>query len=161
MRYPCLVVDHDDTVVDSTATVHYPCFVEYTGIYHPEVHYTLDEYIKDNFDPGIVALFRDIIGMSEEEMEREQRYWNDYVKRHVPRAYDGMRELLWRHKRSAAHCASSRTRTRKTSCATTAKTACPSLTWCSAGKAPRTSASPVPIRLRRSCAAAAFRGRSC
>ena len=33
-------------------------------------------------------------------MEREQRYWNDYVKRHVPRAYDGMRELLWRHKRS-------------------------------------------------------------
>ena len=100
MRYPCLVVDHDDTVVDSTATVHYPCFVEYTGIYHPEVHYTLDEYIKDNFDPGIVALFRDIIGMSEEEMEREQRYWNDYVKRHVPRAYDGMRELLWRHKRS-------------------------------------------------------------
>ena len=100
MRYPCLVVDHDDTVVDSTATVHYPCFVEYTGIYHPGVHYTLDEYIKDNFDPGIVALFRDIIGMSEEEMEREQRYWNDYVKRHVPRAYDGMRELLWRHKRS-------------------------------------------------------------
>ena len=70
MRYPCLVVDHDDTVVDSTATVHYPCFVEYTGIYHPEVHYTLDEYIKDNFDPGIVALFRDIIGMSEEEMLR-------------------------------------------------------------------------------------------
>ena len=70
MRYPCLVVDHDDTVVDSTATVHYPCFVEYTGIYHPEVHYTLDEYIKDNFDPGIVALFRDIIGMSEEEIAR-------------------------------------------------------------------------------------------
>lgn len=99
MRYPCLVVDHDDTVVNSTATVHYPCFVEYTGIYHPEVHYTLDEYIKDNFDPGIVALFRDIIGMSQAEMEREQNYWNDYVQRHVPQAYDGMRELLWRHKR--------------------------------------------------------------
>lgn len=98
MRYPCLVVDHDDTVVNSTATVHYPCFVEYTGIYHPEVHYTLDEYIKDNFDPGVVALFRDIIGMTAEEMEREQDYLNAYVKRHVPQAYDGMRELLWRHK---------------------------------------------------------------
>ena len=98
MRYPCLVVDHDDTVVNSTATVHYPCFVEYTGIYHPEVHYTLDEYMKDNFDPGVVALFRDIIGMTDEEMEREQDYWNAYVKRHVPQAYDGMRELLWRHK---------------------------------------------------------------
>ncbi len=98
MRYPCLVLDHDDTVVDSTATVHYPCFVEYCGIYHPEVHYTLEEYIRYNFEPGIVALFGDMIGMSREEMEREQRYWNAYVKRHVPRAYGGMRELLLRHR---------------------------------------------------------------
>ena len=98
MRYPCLVVDHDDTVVNSTATVHYPCFVEYTGIYHPEVHYTLEEYIKYNFDPGVVAFFCDIIGMSRAETEREQLYWNDYVQHHVPQAYDGMRELLWRHK---------------------------------------------------------------
>ncbi len=98
MRYPCLVVDHDDTVVNSTATVHYPCFVEYTGIYHPEVHYTLEEYIKYNFDPGVVAFFCDIIGMSRAETEREQIYWNDYVQHHVPQAYDGMRELLWRHK---------------------------------------------------------------
>ena len=93
MRYPCLVVDHDDTVVNSTATVHYPCFVEYTGIYHPEVHYTLEEYIKYNFDPGVVAFFCDIIGMSRAETEREQIYWNDYVQHHVPQAYDGM--LPW------------------------------------------------------------------
>ncbi len=98
MRYPCLVLDHDDTVVDSTATVHYPCFVEYCGIYHPEVCYTLEEYIRYNFEPGIVALFGDMIGMSREEMKREQRYWNAYVKRHVPHAYTGMRELLLRHK---------------------------------------------------------------
>ena len=70
MRYPCLVVDHDDTVLNSTATVHYPCFVEYTGIYHAEVHYTLEEYIKYNFDPGVVAFFCDIIGMSRAETER-------------------------------------------------------------------------------------------
>ncbi len=98
MRYPCLVVDHDDTVVNSTATVHYPCFVEYMAQYHPEVKYTLNEYIKDNFDPGVVALFRDIIGMSPAEMEHEQQYWNAYVQNHVPQAYDGMRELLHRHK---------------------------------------------------------------
>lgn len=99
MRYPCLVVDHDDTVVNSTATVHYPCFVEYMAKYHPEVSYTLEEYFKDNFDPGVVALFSEIIGMSREEMEHEQNYWNAYVKNHVPRVYDGMSELLWRHKR--------------------------------------------------------------
>ncbi len=98
MKYPCLVLDHDDTIVDSTATVHYPCFVEYCGIYHPEVRYTLDEYIRYNFEPGIVEFFGGMIGMSREEMEREQRYWNAYVKRHVPHAYGGMRELLLRHR---------------------------------------------------------------
>ena len=29
MKYKCLVFDHDDTVVNSTATIHHPCFAEY------------------------------------------------------------------------------------------------------------------------------------
>ena len=29
LKFPCLVLDHDDTTVNSTATVHYPSFVEY------------------------------------------------------------------------------------------------------------------------------------
>ena len=94
MRFPCLVVDHDDTVVDSTATVHFPCFVEYMAKYHPSIHYTLEQYLKDNFDPGVVALFRDIVGMNDEEIAHEERYWNAYVQDHVPKAYEGMRELL-------------------------------------------------------------------
>ena len=98
MRFPCLVVDHDDTVVDSTATVHFPCFVEYMAKYHPNINYTLEQYLADNFDPGIVALFRDIIGMNDEEIAHEERYWNEYVRNHVPKAYEGIRELLWEQK---------------------------------------------------------------
>lgn len=98
MKYPCLVVDHDDTVVDSTATVHFPCFVEYMAKYHPHIHYSLEQYLADNFDPGIVALFRDIVGMNDEEIAHEERYWNSYVQNHVPKAYEGMRELLWEQK---------------------------------------------------------------
>ena len=44
MRYKCLVFDHDDTVVDSTATIHYPCFVEYTRTRYPGKTCTLEEY---------------------------------------------------------------------------------------------------------------------
>ena len=73
MKYPCLVVDHDDTVVNSTATVHYPSFVEYASIYHPDAHYTLEDYFKYNFDPGVVAFFRDMVGMTHEDMLRERR----------------------------------------------------------------------------------------
>ena len=94
MRYPCLVVDHDDTVVDSTATVHYPCFVQYVKEYFPHYNCTLEEYFLKNFDPGVVAFFREEVGMSEAQMTHEQVYWNEYVQGHVPRAYDGMREVL-------------------------------------------------------------------
>ena len=99
MKYPCLVVDHDDTVVNSTATVHYPCFVQYTAQYFPDYHCTLEDYFLKNFDPGVVAFFRDEVGMSEAQMLQEQTYWNAYVQNHVPQAYPGMAEILWEQKR--------------------------------------------------------------
>lgn len=97
MNYKCLVLDHDDTVVNSTATVHFPCFLEYLRKYRPESYrhgYTLEEYFIKNFHPGIESLFADEIGLSPEERLEEQRLWNVYVKEHVPEAYPGMRELL-------------------------------------------------------------------
>ena len=43
MRYKCLVFDHDDTVVNSTATIHYPCFVKYLSLHYPERRCSLEE----------------------------------------------------------------------------------------------------------------------
>ena len=99
MKYPCLVVDHDDTVVDSTATVHYPCFVQYCKEFLPDYHCTLEHYFLKNFDPGVVSFFRDDVGMSDEQMKHEQAYWNEYVQHHVPPVYPGMADILWEHKR--------------------------------------------------------------
>lgn len=96
MKYKCLVLDHDDTVVNSTATIHFPCFAEYVKKFHPEVRheYTLEEYFRKNFHPGIVALYCDEIGLSEEEFAFEEKYWHNYVKSHIPKAYGGMREII-------------------------------------------------------------------
>ena len=33
LKYPCLVLDHDDTVVQSEATVNYPFFIEFLKEY--------------------------------------------------------------------------------------------------------------------------------
>ena len=49
LKYPCLVLDHDDTTVNSTATVHYPSFVEYMEKHFPRVHLTLEKYFLYNF----------------------------------------------------------------------------------------------------------------
>lgn len=87
-------MDHDDTVVNSTATVHYPCFAEYMDRYHPGFKMDLDEYFIKNFNPGILELFRDIIGMDEKEILYEQKYWNEYVQKHIPEAYPGIRGIL-------------------------------------------------------------------
>ena len=96
MTYPCLVLDHDDTVVNSTATVHYPCFAEYTAKFFPKAkRYTLEEYVLKNFDPGVYDFFHGEVGMTEEDMKHEQAYWHEYVQHHVPQVYDGMRDILW------------------------------------------------------------------
>ena len=99
LKYPCLVLDHDDTTVNSTATVHYPCFGEYMEKYFPDVHLTLEEYFRYNFEPGVIDLFTKICGMTWEQMMDEENYWKEYVKHHVPAAYPGIREILEEQKK--------------------------------------------------------------
>ena len=98
MKYKCLVFDHDDTVVNSTATIHHPCFEEYLKRYRPDRTCTLEEYFRKNFDPGFVTMCRTEYGMSEEELDFEARFWQEYVKDHIPEAYPGIREIMERQK---------------------------------------------------------------
>ena len=98
MRYKCLVLDHDDTVVSSTATIHFPSFLEFLSKVRPDSHYSLEEYFRKNFDPGIMELFTDELHFTPDELDEEYRFWQAYVKTRVPRAYDGMREILERHR---------------------------------------------------------------
>ena len=58
MKYRCLVFDHDDTVVNSTATIHHPCFVEFLNAYYPGETISLEDYFLLNFDPGFVPMCR-------------------------------------------------------------------------------------------------------
>ena len=108
MKYRCLVLDHDDTVVNSTATIHYPCFLDFLKAYRPEVYahgYTLEEYFRKNFDPGITALLRDEVGLDDAGIAFEYRYWCDYSRDLVPDAYKGIRSLLERFRSCGGHIA--------------------------------------------------------
>jgi len=100
MKYKCLVLDHDDTVVDSTRSIHYPCFVEYLKLTRPHIKdkYTLEDYFRKNFEPGIVELLFEC-GLDKEELKIEEAFWADYVKRHVPRAYPGISEIIAKFKK--------------------------------------------------------------
>ena len=98
MRYKCLVFDHDDTVVNSTATIHYPSFLAYLAEYFPRKSCTLEEYFLKNFEPGFISMCRQEYGMTDEDLQIEVRFWQDYVRTRVPVAYPGIREIMERHK---------------------------------------------------------------
>ena len=98
LRYRALVLDHDDTVVESTRFVHYPAFLLGMEELRPELRVSLEEFFLLNFRPGIHAWYRDIAGLNEEEYQREYEIWQDYVSSHVPLPYPGISELLWRHR---------------------------------------------------------------
>ena len=79
MRFPCLVLDHDDTVVNSTAVIHFPSFLAYLAQVRPGLSYTLDDYFRKNFDPGIIPLFKDELGFTDEELEGEYQFWQNWA----------------------------------------------------------------------------------
>lgn len=98
MKYKCLVLDHDDTVVDSTASVHFPAFLEALKIFRPGVTMTLEEYFKENFHPGFLPFCVEKLGFTEEELDREVEIWKSYVLEHIPTAYPGIKEIIEEHK---------------------------------------------------------------
>ena len=98
MKFKCLILDHDDTVVASSEAIHYPSFIEYLKDYKPELkdNYTFESFIIKNFDPGIVALLRDEVGLTEAEMQHEEEYWARFVESCTPKAYPGMKRIMER-----------------------------------------------------------------
>ena len=98
MKYKCLVFDHDDTVVNSTATIHHPCFQLFLDKHFPGRSCSLEHYFLKNFSPGFLEMCRGEYGMDEALIAEEGRFWLDYVKGHIPAAYGGVREIMERQK---------------------------------------------------------------
>ena len=98
MRYKCLVFDHDDTVVNSTATIHHPCFQLFLEKHFPGRSCSLEHYFLKIFSPGFLEMCREEYGMDEAMIAEEGRFWLDYVDSHVPAAYPGIREIMERQK---------------------------------------------------------------
>ena len=97
MKYRALVLDHDDTVVDSTATVHHPCFQAFLKLYRPGESISLEDYFRESFHGSFLDLCRSRFAFTDAELQQELEFWNQYVAEHIPRAYPGVRELLHRY----------------------------------------------------------------
>jgi beta-phosphoglucomutase-like phosphatase (HAD superfamily) len=95
LRYRCLIIDHDDTAVDSTAEIHYPAHREMMETLRPGLPViTLEGWFRKNFDPGVMSFLVDELGLSREELVREFEIWRSYTSARVPHFYPGLLELL-------------------------------------------------------------------
>jgi phosphoglycolate phosphatase/pyrophosphatase PpaX len=95
MTIRCLILDHDDTAVDSTATVHYPAHVEVMKRLRPHLPVIdLDTWFEKNFDPGIMHYLTGELGLTETEMELEFGIWQEFNENRNPPFYPGLPEIL-------------------------------------------------------------------
>ncbi len=95
LRYRCLLLDHDDTAMDSTATVHHPAHVASMAALRPgEQAVDLEGFFLKNFEPGFEAFLRGELGFTDAEMEVEYRIWRDFAERSRPRFFPGFLDAL-------------------------------------------------------------------
>ncbi len=98
LKYPCLVLDHDDTVVQSEATVNYPFFCYILDKFRPGTTITREEYTYGCCHLGFANMCREYYRFTEQELAEEFLQWKDYVRTHVPPPYPGIAEIIHRQK---------------------------------------------------------------
>ena len=99
LKYPCLVLDHDDTVVQSELTVNYPCFLKSLELFRPGETMAYPEFVDWCFRYEFTEFLRIKYHFSEEELLEEYHMWQEYAKTRIPPAYEGIRELIYEQKK--------------------------------------------------------------
>ena len=94
MKYKCLVLDHDDTLVKSTDQIHYPAFCHTLELLRPGSFISKEDFKEACAFPGFLPLCVDTYGFSKEEMDFELTDWLTFVKNKIPDAHKGFKEWL-------------------------------------------------------------------
>lgn len=101
LKYRCLILDYDDTVVKSTPDIHYPSFVEALKVLRPNMKpLYLEEFVSYCFNPGFSVLCKDILKFSKEEQDYQYKVWKHYTNTRIPDFYPGFPELIIKYKKS-------------------------------------------------------------
>ena len=98
LKYPCLVLDHDDTVVQSEATVNHPFFLEFLAQHRPGMTISLHDYISEFFEIGYGDMCRRRFQFTEEDLHLEYVGWKEHIQSNIPAPYPGIDRIIRRQK---------------------------------------------------------------
>lgn len=98
LKYPCLVLDHDDTVVQTEKTIGYPYFCYILDQFRPGQTISFPEYVHDCHNYGFAEMCRRRWQFTEEEQQAEYAGWMGYVTTHIPEIFPGIGDVIRRQK---------------------------------------------------------------
>lgn len=88
------MLDHDDTLVESGKNINFPALLEGLRESHPEKELTYLQFCEFCYTYNYTGMCRICLDMTDEEIEDQYTFWKEYVRTHIPPAYDGMGEIL-------------------------------------------------------------------
>lgn len=98
MKYKCLILDHDDTVFDSTKNIHYPAFLETLRQLRPSQEpITYEDFTDHCHSYGFQDLCDRIYEFNASELRIEYQIWKSYTQTRFPLPFEGWRELFQKH----------------------------------------------------------------
>ena len=98
LKYQCLVLDHDDTVVQSEKTLGFPYFRDFLSRIRPSVEITFAEYVRGCHTMPFVDMCRAKWQFTDEELQMEWAGWKEYLLTHIPAPCDGIERIIRRQK---------------------------------------------------------------
>jgi phosphoglycolate phosphatase/pyrophosphatase PpaX len=98
MKYPCLVLDHDDTVVQTMRTLSYPFFLLELEQFRPGESISFEDYVLDCHNYGFSEMCIRRWNFTAEEQKEEYRGWMEYVMTHIPDIFPGIAKVIRRQK---------------------------------------------------------------
>ena len=98
LKFPCLVLDHDDTVVQTEKTLGYPYFCYILNEFRPGQTISFHDYVHDCHELGFADMCRKRWQFTEQEQKEEYLGWMEYVMTHIPEVFPGIGDVIRRQK---------------------------------------------------------------
>lgn len=98
LKYPCLVLDHDDTVVQSEKTIGYPFFCQILKEYRPGMSISFHDYVHDCHDIGFANMCRKRFQFTEAEQYSEYMAWMEHIRTNIPAPFPDIGDVIRRQK---------------------------------------------------------------
>lgn len=95
LRKKCLILDHDDTIINSQESIHYPLFVDVLKILRPNIiPIDFEKFIELSNELGFVKMCRMLYHYNEKEIQFEYEHWKIHSSLIEAPAFEGIKEFL-------------------------------------------------------------------